>query len=55
MKYKKYNTKEMSDRQLWQAVLTPIEDEMSILLKKFLTECKKEFFNRKIQLEPICK
>ena len=55
MKYLKYNTKTMENRQLWECVLTPIEDKMPNELKKFLQECKKELDKRIINLNPITK
>lgn len=55
MKYLKYNTKTMSDAEIWQAVLTPLESEMSKKLLSFLTECVNEFKNRKCKLYPIAK
>ena len=53
MKYLKYNTKTMSNSQLWKCVLTPIEDKMPNELKKFLKECKIEFDKRKVKLYSI--
>jgi hypothetical protein len=45
----------MTDKELWQAVLTPIENQMPEQLKKFLQECTKEFKNRKVKLNSIIK
>lgn len=55
MKYLKYNTQLMSDSELWQAVLTPIESKMPEKLRQFIEACQAEFSARKIKLSPITK
>lgn len=47
--------KKLTNHELWQCIITPIEEGMQPKYKKFLERASKEFFRRKISLRAICK
>ena len=55
MHYSEVNIKELSNSELWQLVLTPVEERTPEGVKQFLSDAESEFHNRKAKLQPICK
>lgn len=41
----------LSDKELWEYVLMPIETYMSVNISSFLEDCRKEFSIRKVKLK----
>jgi len=47
------NISTLSDRQLWNLVLRPFENNMPEKIKRYLKKAEKEFHKRKIKLNSI--